>query len=201
MQSNPNIPIAARAPPLATKKIPRAVWIGGAIGLGLLALLLCGGAGAGVLSWFNVGPMASPGGEIVGRWEPATAHQAGTVMEFKKGGTGVFESPNTFAELWKQLPKEQYAKLDAKATDAIIRNEFKWRIEQDGGPVLVIDAKEIGQTHPFLPDVKIDLMNPFFSFAGTSHSRYKREGDTLAISPVNSPQWLPGRAFRKVKTG
>ena len=183
MQNDPNIPLATRAPPLATKKIPRAVWIGGAIAGGLLACLACTCGGIGVQSVVTTGKLPFMSPAFVGKWEPAQVHESGTFVEFKSDGTGTTSMPNPLFALTMLLPNDEKAKLNEK--DRIARSEFRWEMSPDNN--LTIDGDKI---------LDLEKINLFALFRGRTHYRFKREGDTLTLTPVQ-----PGKDFvlRKAK--
>jgi hypothetical protein len=134
-------------------------WLALGIAFGLGALLSCPcGIGAGW--WMGRGsvgkndggksPLAEPHGPlatpVVGRWESVKIDD-GADMELRKDGTGMYTG---------------------------IQSEFKWRIEAEQNPVLVIDVP--GQSLP---------------------CHFKVEGDTLTLTPLNSAR--PPMVLRRIK--
>ncbi len=184
MATDPNIPFATRAPPLP-KPISRRVWIGIALVAGLVVLPLCIAGGAGVSYFAGVGPMARP--VVLGKWEPAAAGAVGRIVEFRTDGTGTFEIPSLLPGLKDADPKT--AKQVAGMGRGDVRCGFKWRIEKEGQGVRAIDAeKPLGI-----------WAGPFGLIGPHSHSDFKREGDTLTITPLQGGLFSPPLVLRRLK--
>jgi len=163
------IPVAQPAPAVPPgKRIHPLVWVGVAVvAAHVLFIGLAIIVGIGFTIWDRANAAKTGSAAVVGRWELGVEKAA---VEFRADGTGVFESP--IPELFKTSTKKQLA--DLGITDGIVRNEFKWRIDegQNGNPVLVVESKKpLFSNSPFL-DMSV------------ANCRVQTHEDMLTITPL-----------------